>query len=170
MDQLQAAASTPITIVTLLGGGLLVLAKSLDSSDPRIVWPFAAFCATALVLTIWSAYCLVRSLHGYKYERIPHASQLASYEAGLKSYYEELGTPWLAERAFDDFLTAKYVAATDRNAVNNLNRGRVSLSSESEARLRAVLHRAVRRPGRHPCEGDSGEAPGNPNRQRCEDP
>ncbi|HEX2201748.1 MAG TPA: hypothetical protein VHG91_00545 [Longimicrobium sp.] len=123
MDQLQAAASTPITVLTLLGGGLVVLAKSLDSSDPRFLVPFAIFCVTALVFACASAYCLVRSLNGHEYERIPHASQLAVYEAELKRYHRRVGTPWLAEPASEAFLAEKYVLAADRNAVNNIDRG-----------------------------------------------
>jgi hypothetical protein len=121
--QLQSSAGTPISIVTILGGGLLLMGKGFESSRPAAFVPFWIALAVGLCCFAATVYCIVRSLHGYEYERIPHASQLAVHHANLKGFHSRAGAPEAAEAAFEAYLTRMYVAATDRNAANNLDRG-----------------------------------------------
>lgn len=121
-EQLQASAGTPISIVTILGGGLLLMGKGFDSPRPLFFVPFWLAFFVALVCAVVSVYCIVRSVHGYRYERIPHASDLVVHQAALIDLYMSKGEPAQADEAFETYLTRKYVVATDRNAVNNINR------------------------------------------------
>jgi hypothetical protein len=122
-DQLQASAGTPISIVTILGGGLLLMGKSFDSLRPLLYIPFWTAFLAALVCAVVAVYCIVRSVHGYRYERIPHASELVVHQAVLNEHYTSSGRPAEADEAFATYLIRKYIVATDRNAVNNINRG-----------------------------------------------
>lgn len=122
-EQLQSSAGTPISIVTILGGGLLLMGKSFDSPRPWFSIPFWLAFFAALVCAVVAAYCIVRSMHGYHYERIPHASELAVHQATLIELYTSKGQPAGADEAFTTYLIRKYIVATDRNAVNNVNRG-----------------------------------------------
>jgi hypothetical protein len=122
-NQLQSSAGTPISIVTILGGGLLLMGKGFESSHPAAFVPFWIALTVGLCCFAATAYCVVRSAHGYVYERIPHASQLIVHHANLKAFHSSAGTPEAAQAAFEAYLTRTYVAATDRNAANNLNRG-----------------------------------------------
>ncbi|HEX8246340.1 MAG TPA: hypothetical protein VF541_22745 [Longimicrobium sp.] len=121
-EQLHSAANTPISIVTLLSGGLLWMAKTFGHADPALSWSFWAGAGVAAVFIAATVYCVIRSIHGYRYERVPHASDLAVHYANLSEYYTREGKPGLADRAFEDYLMKQYILAGDRNAVNNANR------------------------------------------------
>jgi hypothetical protein len=121
-EQLQSSAGTPISIVTILGGGLLLMGKAFENSHPAVYVPFwiafaAARCCLAAVV-----FCIVRSLHGYVYDRIPYASELMIHQANLQGLHASAGKPEYAQTAFEGYLIKKYVVATDFNAVNNINR------------------------------------------------
>jgi hypothetical protein len=67
-------------------------------------------------------YLLIRSIHGYRYDRIPLPAELARHHEQLERFYREQQKPGLTDPAFDMYLVEKYVAAAERNAVNNLER------------------------------------------------
>ncbi|HET6232391.1 MAG TPA: hypothetical protein VFE05_20115 [Longimicrobiaceae bacterium] len=122
-DQIQGSASAPLGVLTLLGGGLLVLVQHFDHAPRQLAvvfWPVFAVAVAAFVLSGWS---FVRSVHGYTYRQIPLPSVLSAYFDGLKAHHESAGTPGLASAEFEKFLKERYIEAADRNAVNNVNRG-----------------------------------------------
>jgi hypothetical protein len=65
---------------------------------------------------------LIRSIHGYRYDRIPTPAELARHNEQLKEFYREQQKPGLTEPMFEAYLAEKYVAAAERNAVNNIKR------------------------------------------------
>lgn len=122
-DQLQSAANTPISIVTLICGGIVLMMKGFDADAPGLYWTFWSGAAAATILIGIAISFLVRSLHGYRYERIPYASELAHHHELLRDFYRRQGRPGAAPDAFEQYLVTRYIAATDANAKNNLRRG-----------------------------------------------
>lgn len=121
-DHLQSAVGTPLSVLVLAGTGLVLLAQKFRADDRllRVVfWSSYAVAVAAFVVTV---YMLIRSFHGYVYERIPFPSQIRDYHEGLKAHHAARGTPGLAEEEFDLYLTGQLIEAGDRNAVNNGNR------------------------------------------------
>lgn len=122
-EHLQSAVNTPISIVTLLTGGLVLMGKSFESDARGLQSLFWAATAAAGVLVGVSVYLLIRSIHGHHYKRMPFASELAAHYAALVEYYDRAGTPGLSDQAFDEHLAKWYMAVADYNTVNNVKRG-----------------------------------------------
>lgn len=122
-EQLQSAANTPISVVTLLAGGLVLMGKSFESQASLLEWLFWMATAVASALVCASVYLLIRSIHGYRYHRIPLPAELALHHEQLKVFYRDRERSGLTDPAFDAFLGETYIVAADRNAVNNSERG-----------------------------------------------
>jgi hypothetical protein len=122
-EHLQSAVNTPISIVTLLAGGLVLMGKGFEGKDTALIWLFWIATAVASVLVSGSVYFLTRSIHGYRYDRIPLPAELARHYEHLKQFYREQQKPGLTDPSFDAYLVEKYVTTAERNAVNNLKRG-----------------------------------------------
>ena len=122
-EHLQSAVNTPISVVTLLAGGLVLMGKSFESELSGLQWPFWIATAAAGVLVGVSVYLLIRSIHGYHYERIPLPSALAAHYSALVEYYRRAGKPGLSDPEFNEYLAKWYVTVADHNAVNNVKRG-----------------------------------------------
>jgi hypothetical protein len=122
-EHLQSAVNTPISIVTLLAGGLVLMGKSFESEAAGLRWLFWTATAAAGVLVGISVYLLIRSIHGYHYERMPLASALAAHYSALVEYYRHMGKPGLSNSAFDEYLAKWYMTVADHNVVNNVKRG-----------------------------------------------
>jgi hypothetical protein len=122
-DQLQAAVGTPVGVLTLLGGALVIVAERFETSSPVLAaWFWTSF-GIACAAFLLSVYMLVRSFYGWLYERIPLPSQLREYERGLIEYHKATGSDQhAAATEMRQFLDERYVVAGDRNAVNNATR------------------------------------------------
>lgn len=122
-EHLQSAVNTPISIVTILAGGLVLMGKGFESADAALARLFWGSAGIAAALVAVSGYLLVRSIHGYRYRRLPFLSELARHHQSLLEYYDWRGTPGLAGPAFDEYLAKRDMAIADHNAVNNFHRG-----------------------------------------------
>jgi hypothetical protein len=121
-DHLQTALSTPLSILVLVGTALVLLAQKFSAHNPLVQTVFWASFAIAATCFLATVYLVVRSFHGYVYQRIPFPSQLLGYHEALKRHHEAHGTPGLADEEFDLYLRWRYVEAGDRNAAHNANR------------------------------------------------
>jgi hypothetical protein len=122
-EQLQTSAGTPISIVTVLGGGLLLMGKTFESSHPVLYVPFWMAFGIAAGCLAGAVYCIVRSVNGYVYQRIPYATQLARHQMNLRDLGASTGKLESAQLAFEEYLLRKYATAAESNAVINENRG-----------------------------------------------
>jgi hypothetical protein len=141
-DQLQNAVGTPMGILVLLGGALLVIAQQFKSDWALVqytFWPLFLIACTSFSVAVYMA---VRSYYGYVYSRIPFPSHLVTYYQGLRQHYAALGKPGLADSEFDLYLIQRYVEATDRNSVHNANRG-VYIHKANRALVAAVIATAA---------------------------
>jgi len=121
-DQLQNAVGTPLGILVLLGGALLVLVQQFKSDQLVLEYTFWPLYALACGAFSVAAYMAVRSYYGYRYSHIPFPSTLVRYYQGLREHHARAGTPGLAETEFAVYLTERYVVAADANSVHNANR------------------------------------------------
>lgn len=121
-DHLQAAVSTPLSVLVLVATGLVLLAQNFRTDHHGLEIVFWSAYAVAAAGFMVAVYMLIRSFHGYVYRRIPLPSQLLAYHEGLLRHYTALGRPGLANDEFDLYLRQRYVEAGDRNAVHNTNR------------------------------------------------
>jgi hypothetical protein len=122
-EHLQSAVNTPISVVTLLAGGLVLMGKGFESEDPILRWLFWTLATITAALVGICINLLIKSIHGYRYKRMPLASQLAAHYTRLVEYYRREGKPGLSDEAFDDHLARWYMLVADHNTVNNFRRG-----------------------------------------------
>lgn len=133
-NYINSAIALPAGILTLLGGGLLVLVQGYRSDSKELDAVFWIFLILAFIFYLFSALELVLSLHGYVYRRIPLPSQINGYRNQLIQHFMKgAAVPIdaaIAERiaassdtAFREFLASAYIEACDRNSVNNIKRG-----------------------------------------------
>ena len=121
-EHLQTAVNTPISIVTLLAGGLGLMAKGFESAHPALVVAFWGAAAVAAGLVGVSVLLIIKSIHGYDYKRLPFPTELATHHRALVEHFEGRGAPRLASEMFDEYLARHYTVATDHNRVNNTRR------------------------------------------------
>jgi hypothetical protein len=141
-DQLQNAVATPIGILVLLGGALLVLVQQFRSDQLALEYTFWTLYVLACGSFSVAAYMAVHSYHGYRYQRIPYPSTLVRYYQGLREHHTRSGTPGLADTEFAVYLTQRYIAAADANSVHNANRSEY-LHKANRALVVAVIATAA---------------------------
>ena len=121
---LTAALSVPVGILSLLIGGLILMAKELHlplSLCERLI--AAGIVASAFALVV-STYFLFRSLHNFAYGYIATPLEIQQYQAGLLAFHEGAGMSppdarKLAEEETLDYVDSEYAKYADRNAKNN---------------------------------------------------
>lgn len=121
---ITAALAVPIGILSVLLGGLIVMAKELHvplSSAEEIL--AIGILLSALALSV-SAYFLIRSLFNFSYGYIATPLEILKYQEGLVAFHEGAGmsTPdakELAEEETLDYIGAEYAKYADRNSKNN---------------------------------------------------
>jgi len=121
-NALQGETSLPLGILALLGSGLIVLLKEYESDGgvlDALFWGAFACASLSYVLAI---YMLVRSFYGYVYRHLPFPSELRRYRDRLREHHRATGTPYLADREFEEFLEHNLMEAADRNTEHNLKR------------------------------------------------
>ncbi|HKP76662.1 MAG TPA: hypothetical protein VJT67_14125 [Longimicrobiaceae bacterium] len=121
-EHLQSAVNTPISIVTLLAGGLVLMGKGFETMHPALAVSFWSTATFAAGLVVAAVFLLIRSIHGYDYKRLPFTTELANHHRTLVEHYEGRGAPRLAAETFEEYLAKLYAVATDHNRVNNTRR------------------------------------------------
>lgn len=121
---LTTALSVPIGVLSLLVGGLVILAKELHfplSNSETIEAIALALSAAASVI---SGYFLFRSLHNFSYGYVATPLEVWIYQTKLAAYHEAAGrsdgdAKRLAEEETLDYIASEYAKYADRNSKNN---------------------------------------------------
>jgi len=121
---LSNALSLPLGILSLLIGGLVVVAQGIHVPLSNIDVLQLALMAVAAAFILLSAYFLVRSYYNYEYGYAPTPLEIKTFKEGLVAYYVALGeTPAAAVKKADEealeHVDAEYAVHADRNAKNN---------------------------------------------------
>jgi hypothetical protein len=122
-DQLTASLSTPIGVVTGIGGAIALLLKDFHFADDWTTRAFSFCIGVAIAFLGAATYYLARSNHGYLYEKIPDPGELRAFHAELESYYERAGAEGEGvEKDFNEYLVQRYADAADKNSRNNISK------------------------------------------------
>lgn len=123
-DQINNSLTIPLGIISLISGGVLALAKEIDSPfDSFEIFQLFSLAFTSLCL-ILSAVFLGRSYWGYGYAHMPKANQIQDYDEQLINYYLGLGNSLemastLAKQDVAEYIASQYANNSDINAFNN---------------------------------------------------
>jgi len=123
-DQIVATISLPAGLLALLAGGLVVFVQNYTFGNLALNYAFVPLASAASMGFLFAIYYLLRAYFGPKYQRIPWPSEIHQYERELTAYYAALTHPAPPiSKEVQEFLLDKYIAAADRNSVNNVNAG-----------------------------------------------
>jgi hypothetical protein len=120
-DRLRGAVTTPLALLTLLGGVLGTMRQSLVTSDHSLPWGlFLAAFGLALLSFVVAVYFLVRSYHGYSYRALPKPLELKKYRDGLLKHFERQDDGGAkVEAKFAAYLEGALARTADYNTVVN---------------------------------------------------
>lgn len=121
-EQFVSAVAIPISIVTGLGGGLVLLANSFALDNSFVTLAFVLLGVSSVCCLALTVYTLVLSYHGYNYQQIPSPAALQAYYHELVMYYGAQGEQTKAESEFAKYLCARYIEAAELNARSNASR------------------------------------------------
>lgn len=123
-DKINNATAIPLGIISIIIGGVVVVASDLDHpfdfmEKAQIL--FLSFAATAIFAAI---YFLARCYWGYRYYYLPTTSNIKLYHDDLLSYYKTQGmkdarASALAEKEIHEYIENEYTKNTSRNTQNN---------------------------------------------------
>ncbi|MGB4765335.1 MAG: hypothetical protein WBH09_00315 [Rugosibacter sp.] len=122
--ELTNALSLPLGILSLLIGGLTVVAKEIHLPLNNVSVLLLALIAAAAIFILRAVYFLIRSYYNYEYGHVPTPLEIKTYKEGLIAYYVSLGdsTEDAIKKADSEALQhidSEYAAHADRNAKNN---------------------------------------------------
>jgi tellurite resistance protein TehA-like permease len=83
-DQLQSAVAVPVGLLSLLGGGIVLYIQKYEGPASLSTVFFWCCIAVGAACYAVAAVQLVRSYHGYTYERIPWPSQIRDHHQRLR--------------------------------------------------------------------------------------
>ena len=140
-NQLSIALNLPTGVLIVLGSLLGFFAKEFPYDlSPVITIIFFLILGIAMILFFIAVCYLIQSFFGYKYSFIPTPGRLKDYydkllhhHRSLYDYYKSLEEYYgvepkendypkpeeLAKQDFQEFLSQKYISATNKNAKNN---------------------------------------------------
>jgi ABC-type nickel/cobalt efflux system permease component RcnA len=124
-EELRAALSTPISIVSVVGGvlGAMLLGVRGGSAYPEVV-SFWILATVGVIVLIRAVYHLARSLHGHTYMLVGSPQALREHQRRLRAWHADHGNGHLAgDHEFDEYLAEAYAVATTYNERLNVYRG-----------------------------------------------
>lgn len=142
-DQLSAGIGTPITVLTAIGGTVVLMIQSFSNGHFRLTTVFAGAACSAVASLLVATYCIARSYHGYEYQRVPRAAEIDAYSKELRDYHAQVaGSTEAANVDCENYLAERFVEAADCNAGNNDSKS-AYLYRSSQAILLALVFAAI---------------------------
>lgn len=130
---MTSAVAMPVAIISLVLGGLAVVARSVQLPLTGSAWLQVVCIAVAACLVLASAYYAARSFYGYEYGHIPTAGEIKSYYESLAAFYE----------ITQSSANAKTVAEKETlEHLDNVTAELASLNSKNNDSKSFFLHRA----------------------------
>ena len=133
-EQLTAALTLPVGVLSGLGGLMVAMARSFELKSPWLTVPFGVAFGVDVFAFFFCLVYLARAYHRQKYIYLPLLKDLEGWEEEFREFnrYVE-GSGGDVETTFSDHLRERIIDAADRNAANNeyrsalLHRARVAL-------------------------------------------
>lgn len=116
-NQLRAAVSTPIVVLTLVGSlvGFMFQRYRLGFNLESVAFSVLVLASAAGIAV--AAFYLARAIHGHTYKHIEYAKRLREYHHELCDWHSQHGQgPEVGDHEFDEYLEEAYAAAADHNA------------------------------------------------------
>lgn len=142
-NELTNALSIPLGILSLLIGGLTVIARGIHLPLSSTSILLLALMTVAVVFILRTVYFLIRSYYNYEYGYAPTPLEIKTYKEELIAYYLALGESpdaaiQKAESEALQHVDAEYAAHADRNAKNN-NRKSSFMHNANSALIGAII-------------------------------
>jgi hypothetical protein len=147
-NDLTNALSLPLAILSLLIGGLAVVARKIHVPlDPLAILQLTLM-ALAVVFILLTVYFFIRSYYNYEYGYVPTPLEIKTYQEKLIAYYISLGVaPDAAnQKSKVDVLAhidAEYAKHADLNAKNNNRKSSFIHNANSSLIVAVILTLAV---------------------------
>jgi hypothetical protein len=141
--ELTNALSLPLGILSLLIGGLMIVAQGIHLPLNDVAIFLLVLMAVAAIFILRTIYFLIRSYYNYEYGYVPTPLEIKTYKEGLFTYYVSLGdSPEDAIKKADSealqHVDSEYAAHADRNAKNN-NRKSSFIHNANSSLIGAII-------------------------------
>lgn len=118
--QLTSALAIPIGVLTVIGGALIIVAKSIDMPISRIELFTLVFLVIAFILMLITVYFLIRSYYNYSYGYIATSQEMKEYCEQLIYFYgADPDAEKKANADLEEWINSEYAVHTHRNVLNN---------------------------------------------------
>jgi len=141
--ELTNALSLPLGILSLLIGGLMIVAQGIHLPLNKVAIFLLVLIAIAAIFILRTIYFLIRSYYNYEYGYVPTPLEIKTYKEELYTYYVSLGdSPADAVKKADSealqHVDSEYAAHADRNAKNN-NRKSSFIHNANSSLIGAII-------------------------------
>jgi hypothetical protein len=116
-EKLNAAISSLLTVITILGGVIAFYAHHYAFANDRLTVIFVVLVSLFAVALGCAVYFVLRATFGYTYDHISSGAELRDWYKQLVARFPDQQDK--AEAAFQSGLTDLYLDATKKNAKNN---------------------------------------------------
>jgi ABC-type sugar transport system permease subunit len=124
-EKINNRITVPISILTLLIGGILIYFKEIDKISNVISKVFfILFLGLSIIAILFCVFFLFKAYYGYTYKYIPLLKDIQDYQNGLIDYYlnenhNYENASYLAELDVQLYLENIYVESTTNNMEQN---------------------------------------------------
>ena len=123
-EQLTAALTLPVGVLTVLGGAMAAMARSFSYKDGLLTWVFGILLGLAVIAFFLCMLNLGRTYHRQTYIYLPLLGDLHKVREEWRAFYEEAHHRRAADDSFQQELEASIIGAADRNTRSNDQRSR----------------------------------------------
>lgn len=119
---LQSAINIAIVIATIVGCGLVSVARVYKFSSSTESLIVSILLAGSLLSLGVAAYSIFRAMHGFEYARIPTPSKLEGWRQELTDWHAKYGSLIDIEKDIDQGYLTRLCEAVENNWLNNKRR------------------------------------------------
>jgi len=118
-EQLTAALTLPVGVLTILGGAMVAMARSFSYKDCLLTWVFGILLGLTGIAFFLCMLNLGRAYHRQTTTYLPLLGDLQKVREEWRAFYEEAHQRGAGDDSFQHELEARIIAAADRNTQRN---------------------------------------------------
>ncbi len=123
-EQLTAALTLPVGVLTILGGAMAAMARSFSYKDGLLTWAFGILLGPAVIAFFLCMLNLGRAYHRQTYIYLPMLGVLQKFREAWRAFHKQEQKKGEADDSFQHELEKRIIDAADRNTRNNDQRSR----------------------------------------------